>query len=143
MDKATRDAKAFGENHKDVKDVTAEECVAAAFEIMNGVRQQMEGKGIDWRKFPARQEVYTKLTIDQTRQVLESDDKRAAMATLYGELIANQVINEGNNRFTYILLVILSTMFNTPLPSQEKMANRVKGVGFKAPKIQQQFLDMY
>jgi hypothetical protein len=76
------------------------------------------------------------------KKALDADNPRNALADVYGFTISSQYLSEGNNRFTYIVLLILSTYLGASLPSQDKMKNRSK-VGFKPQEIANQFLGMY
>jgi GNAT superfamily N-acetyltransferase len=85
---------------------------------------------------------FTKTAIEKMKA--NPNERRAALAELFGQVIANQPLREGNNRFTNLLLVIVSSIFNNEkLPKPEQLAIRDKNVGFSAKKIADQFLDMY
>jgi hypothetical protein len=101
----------------------------------------MENVPAAWRK--PNQEARRRCAIKAVTSVIEAnnDSKMAAIAEAAAEVIRNQVLSEANNRFSYILQVILTTKFQVELPAQGQMIKRQKT--FDPNLITKQYSSIY
>jgi hypothetical protein len=130
-------------------------CVDTVFGLVDDVRMYAEKRHAKW-KTAGKPDVAISKTKEAISALRDENatpaSKRQVMTGLFAQLIGNQLLTEGNNRFTYLLLLILSLKFQAQLPLHENILNRDKDamdpvtgktIGFDTDRLGRQFASMY
>ena len=129
-------------NLKVTKDNSADDitkaCLKEAFEIANKAKKGAEGKGFEYR---FKEDIIVS-ALRKSVNGLKVEASTGNLSKVFGEIVACQIVSEGNNRFAYVFIKIIASIFNLPIPASEVLAKRPK-IGFVAKNIAAQFLEAY
>ncbi len=119
-------------------------CTHGMEQLVNEARQKMEGRTSSFRMKGSRALIFKAVaqTIEQLNAMKKPGEGKAILARLYAHLIAAQLFTEGNNRATYIVIVMLGSMYGVPIPLAKEAATRSKK-SFSKGVIAEQYMEMY
>lgn len=115
-------------------------------EMLNDkARKQMEGVAVTLRADSDRRKLIVEEVMRVIARLTSTDDvseRREALGDFFGWSIANQNFLESNNRGTYIMLVLLGTIFGVDVPPATVVLSREKAP-FVPKIIKAQYMKMY